>query len=235
METKLIDQVAWTSAEYLRGGIRGIILRFAGLNACDMRSVPDNSELEWSDQGGLVVVPYHEPWAWMNVQTRSFVDELVDAVKARHNLPANTPVISTGGSMGGQGALVYTRYSRHRVVACFANCPVCDVPFHYTERPDLPRTFHHAYGSYGNIDAALREHSPLHLVDGMPRADYLLVHGVKDKSVAKVKHSDPFVAAMRAAGQRMEYIELPNMNHCSPMDYKTLRRSIDFVASHLRG
>ncbi len=234
MDDSLVDKVSWTSVQYLRGPVRGIILRFAGLGSTEMRSGADPSELEWSDKGGLVVVPYHDPWAWMNGQTRAFVDELVDAVKRRHKLSEDIPVISTGGSMGGQGALVYTRYSRHGVVACFANCPVCDVPFHYTERPDLPRTFHHAYGSYGDIDTKLREHSPLHLVGSMPKADYLIVHGMKDTAVAKAKHSDPFVAAMRAAGKNVEYIELPNMNHCGPMDYKTLRQTIEFVARRMR-
>ena len=233
MEDQLIDQVAWSSREYLRGPIRGIILRFAGLGATAMKDAAEPAELEWSDQGGLVVFPYHEPWAWMNAPTRRFVDELLEAIFRRHQLDAGIPVIATGGSMGGQQALVFCRYSRHHVVACCANCPVCDLPFHYTERPDLPRTMHHAFGSYGEIGPALREHSPLHLVETMPRIDYLIIHGVKDPAVAKIGHSDPFVAAMRAQGHRVEYRVLPNMNHCGPVDYATMRRMVDFGLEHL--
>ena len=56
----------------------------------------------------------------------------------------NIPVVSTGGSMGGQSALVYCAYSKRTPVACVANCPVCDTVFHFTERPDLPRTLYSA-------------------------------------------------------------------------------------------
>ena len=229
MQSSLIDKVAWTSFEYTHQPIRALILRFSGLGATGMKDSPDPSELEWSDAGGLVVHPYHEPWAWMNPATRAFIDQLITALLQRHHLPAHTPIIATGGSMGAQGALVFSHYTKHHVVGCLANCPPCDVTFHYSERPDLPRTFHHAYGSYDNIDQALREHSPLHLVATMPKIPYLLLHGGRDQAVAKSKHSDPFAAAMRKLGHQLEYLELPQMAHCNPMDWQTFRRTVDFV------
>ena len=234
MEDKLLDRVAWTSQDYLGCPIRGIILRFAGLGNTDMKvGGGDPMELEWSNLGGLVVQPFHEPWAWMNPPAQKFVDELIDALLLRHQLPASTPLIATGGSMGGHGALVYSRYSRHRVIACLALWPVCDAVFHYHERVDLPRTMHHAFGSYGDIEPALLRHSPLHLADQMLDIPYLIVHGEQDKAVSKSGHSDKFVAAMRALGRRIEYVEVANLGHGGPMDYRTYRRIVDFVAEML--
>ena len=234
MEDKLIDRVAWTSHDLIGRSVRGIILRFAGLGSMDMKvGGADPMELEWSNFGGLVVHPFHEPWAWMNPPTQRFVDELVDALLLRHHLPTDTPVIATGGSMGGHGALVYSRYSRHRVIACLALWPVCNAVFHYSERVDIPRTMHHAFGSYGDIQPALLRHSPLHLVDEMPDIPYLIVHGQQDQAVSKSAHSDKFVAAMRAKGRRVEFREVANLGHGGPMDYATYRRIVDFVAERL--
>ncbi len=80
--------------------------------------------------------------------------------------------------------------SRHRVAACMALWPVCDLLFHYAERVDLPRTMHHAFGSYEDIATPLREHSPLYQVTAMPDIPYLLIHGDKDQAVQKAAHSD---------------------------------------------
>ena len=198
-----------------------------------MKSEADPAELEWGQNGALVVVPYQDPWGWMNPRVVSFIDDLVDGIRALHSLEAAIPLISTGGSMGGHAALLYTIRSRHRINACLANCPVCDLPFHYTERADLPRTMHHAFGSYADISAALREHSPLHQAARLPDIDYLLLHGALDQAVQKKAHSDALVAAMRARGLRVDYLELPRMQHCGPMDYATNRRVTDFVLGHL--
>ena len=63
-------------------------------------------------------------------------------------IDASVPLIIAGGSMGGQASLLYTRYSSHPITACFANFPVCDVEYHFTERPDLPATMRYAYRDY---------------------------------------------------------------------------------------
>ena len=136
--------------------------------------------------------------------------------------------------MGGHAALLYSMKSRHRVAACMALWPVCDLPFHYTERPDLPRTMHHAFGSYEDVSAKLEQHSPLHQVKDMPDIPYLIVHGDKDTSVKKAAHSDPMVAAMRQRQLRLEYVECPNLGHGNPMDYATFCKILGFVLSHLK-
>ena len=233
MDRDLVRKVTWLSDRFTEGPVRSIVLRFGGLGGGDMRSGADLMELEWCTKGGLVVVPFANPWAWMNDATREFVDELVDGVRDLLGLPATTPVISTGGSIGGHAALIYPLYSRQPVKACLAQWPVCDLPFHYGERADLPRTMHSAYGSYGDITDRLERNSPVHQAARLPRIPYCIVHGAADQAVAKGPHSDRLVALLRAGGHQVEYLEDPDMGHGGPMTWRIARRMTDFVSENL--
>jgi len=231
----LLDKLAWLNSEYVRPPISGIVLRFPGPGSSGIKSDPDYSyDLEWGHFGALTVLPYQDPWGWMNPSVLHFTDDLVEAIRYRHHLGPEVPLLSTGASMGGHAALLYAMKSRHRVAACMALCPVCDLPFSYAERLDLPRTLHHAFGSYKDITAQLHEHSPLHQVRSMPDIPYLLVHGERDLSVKKSAHSDPMVAAMRQRHLRVDYVECPNMGHVGPMDYETNYKIVHFVISNLK-
>lgn len=235
MRDELVDQVAYIAWHELANPAKAIVLKFNGLNNTPMRNAPEPIEQAWAQLGGVVVNPYSEPWAWMNAGTRSFVDELIDAIQKRLGVAADFPVIATGGSMGGHAALAYAMYTRHRIAGVFCNCPVCDLPYHYTERPDLPRTMHHAYGSYGDIAEALKFHSPLHQTDLLPNVPYLIIHGCKDKAVNKVRHSDKLVAQMRQRGMNITYVESPDMEHCGPMTWQDMTTCKDFVANLITG
>jgi Prolyl oligopeptidase family len=230
----LLDKLAWLSLEYVTPPIRGLVLRFPGLGNIGMKTDPDSYDLEWGQAGLLTISPYQDPWGWMNPRVQRFVDDMVDAIRRRHQLPAEIPLLSTGGSMGGHAALLYSLKSRHAVAACMALWPVCDLPFHYGERPDLPRTMHHAFDSYQGIEAALQAHSPLHQVASLPDIPYLIVHGAKDQAVGKAAHSDRLVDAMRSHNLRVEYIERENLAHGNPLDYATTRRIIEFVVEEAR-
>jgi dipeptidyl aminopeptidase/acylaminoacyl peptidase len=234
MQDQLLDQVAFIAHRWLRQPIRGIVVRFYGLGWTGMKSEPDIAEMEWANAGALVVVPYNEPWAWMNPATRNFVDEVVDSLRARYKLDANVPLIATGGSMGGHASLAYTMFSRHHVAACQACWPVCDLTYHYNERPDLPRTFHHAFGSYGDIQSVLAANSPLQQVERLPKVPYMIAHGEKDEAVSKKHHSDRLVPAMRARGLDVTYLERTDMGHGNPLDWELWRALNDFVIAQLR-
>ena len=106
----------------------------------------------------------------------TYTEELLAALRIHYGLPKSLPTVAMGGSMGGLCALVYTRYARNTPVACVVNCPVCDLPFHYTERPDLPRTLYSAFMEDGadTLEEALRAHSPLHLAAELPDIPYTL-------------------------------------------------------------
>lgn len=195
--------------------IRGIAISFFGLGGSDMYADEIEPGKRFAKEGILYLVPYTNPWAWMNRQTVDYTDELVDVLMDAYRLPQNIPIVSTGGSMGGLSALVYTAYAKRTPVACVANCPVCDLPFHYTEREDLPRTLYSAFGQYpGRLDEALRSASPLHLIDRLPTsADYFIFHCEEDQAVNKQMHSDRLVEAMRNT-HHVKYYTVPERGHC---------------------
>ncbi|MBR4442145.1 MAG: prolyl oligopeptidase family serine peptidase [Clostridia bacterium] len=205
----------YSNDKLIRGSVRGVILDFMGLNGNRMFDEDPERGVELAGKGIAYMVPYLNPWNWMNGQAVAYTDELLDALRGRYGLGDGLPVVATGGSMGGLCALVYTRYARVTPVACVANCPVCDLPFHYTERPDLPRTLYSAFGPCGAdaLDAALRAHSPLHLVSSMPDIRYVIFHCEEDRAVNIHSHSEKFVAAMRA-GHDIEYHTVPGRGHC---------------------
>jgi dipeptidyl aminopeptidase/acylaminoacyl peptidase len=234
MHNDLLDLVSWNGFQHLRGPVRGILLRFHGLGHTGQKAGPEGIDHEWTAHGALIVEVSQDPWGWMNDATRDLFDAVVDGLRARHRLSADLPLIASGGSMGGHAALAYTFKSRHRVSACQVNCPVADLPHHYTERPDLPRTFLHAYGYVPDVPATLMHSSPVHQVARMPDIPYLVIHGQLDQAVAKDRHSDPLVAALRARGRRVEYLEEPEMRHCGPMSLAAYERWRDFVIEQLR-
>ena len=132
-----------------------------------------------------------------------------------YDLPDDLPIVANGGSMGGMSALVYTRYASRTPVCCVASCPVCDLPSHFTERPDLPRTLYSAFWhEEGDADEALRGASPLHLVPEMPRVDYHIFHCDRDMDVNIHIHSEAFVEAMRDAGHSISYTVVEGRAHC---------------------
>jgi dipeptidyl aminopeptidase/acylaminoacyl peptidase len=85
-------------------------------------------------------------------------------------------------------------------------------------------------GYVREMEALLKEHSPLYQVEHMPDIDYLLVHGIEDTVVAKAAHSDRIVPAMQARGLRVNYAEVPGMGHCGPMPEETSA----IVDAHMR-
>lgn len=211
-----VDQFAYTNRTLFTGKPKAIVLSFHGLGGCALRSEPKELELFCAEHQLLCVYPYYGPWSWMNREAVRYVDDVVDACITREGLSSDVPVISTGGSMGGLSSLIYTRYSRRTPKACFANCPVCDLPYHATERPDLPRTVYLAFAHYEcGLAEALRQHSPLHQVENMPRIPYYIVHGTADASVNKGMHSDRLIAAMREQGHNLVYREIEGMTHCA--------------------
>lgn len=234
MDDSLLDQLSWNGFRHVVGPVRGIVVRFHGLGGMGMKSAGEANDLEWASRGALMVEVFQDPWGWMNDDTRDLFDDVVSGLRARHQLDAMLPLIAIGGSMGGHAALAYCFKSRHQVTACQANCPVADLPFHFTERPDLPRTFYHSYGRAPGIAERLAGSSPLHQVARLPDIPYQILHGGADKSVGKAQHSDKLIAAMRARGLRVEYLEEPGMGHCGPIPTFALHRQLmDFVSGQL--
>ncbi len=194
---------------------RGIAVEFYGLGCQTMHDEDTELGVKLGKEGVLYVIPYLNPWNWMNALAARETDEILEAVRERCGLAEDVPVVSTGGSMGGLAALAYMCRARRAPIACVVNCPVCDLPYHYTERPDLPCTLYSAYAdsSADTLDEAMRASSPLHLASRMPRAEYVVFHCEEDQAVNKQKHSDRFVEALRAY-QPVDYYAVPGRGHC---------------------
>lgn len=218
---------SYSNDKQIEGPIRGIVIHFTGMG-CDDLFDGDLPEADYYTARNIVyLIPYGNPWAWMNRQQVELADQIIDIILDKYGLPEDLPIVSTGLSMGGQGALVYMVYSKRTPVACVANCPVCDMPFHYTERPDLPSSYYSAYlYEEGTMEEILPRFSPLHLAEAgkMPDAAYTVFHCTEDKSVNKQLHSDRFVAAMEKAGHSVDYRIIPDRGHCDlrPEDYQAL-------------
>lgn len=208
-----LRRYAYSNDALIKGRIHGIVLEFSGLGSMKIYQQDPADALEYAEQGICYVIPYHNPWCWMNEQTVSFTDEIVAVLMHHYQLDNSVRIVSTGKSMGGLSALVYTAYAHVTPCACVVNCPVCDLPFHMTEREDLPRTLYSAFADRtGTMEEALRAHSPLHLVERMPDIPYTVFHCCRDEAVRIDRHSEPFVTAMR--GHRVTYIKVPLRGHC---------------------
>ena len=194
--------------------IKGIAISFFGLGGAEMFEEDTEEGKYFAEKGIIYIVPYNNPWAWMNQQAVKYTDEIIDVLIQRYQLSDHIPIVSTGGSMGGQSALVYTALAKRTPVACVANCPVCDLVFHYTERPDLPRTLYSAfYHEDGSVEKALESASPIHMVDRMSDVNYYIFHCECDQAVNKEKHSDVLIDKMKERF-KVVYHTIPNRGHC---------------------
>lgn len=211
-----LDYYAYTNGALIDGEIKAIVLDFHGLGSCGMKKTASPFDELLAKNGILTIFPYYGPWSWMNEGAVAFVDDVIAAACEKFALDVNTiPIVSTGGSMGGHSALIYTMYAHRTPKACVTNCPVCDFAYHATEREDLPRTVYLAFsGSPVSLKEAIELHSAYHLAPMMPDIPYLVLHGDRDDAVNKAIHSDRFVARMRECGKRVEYIEVAGMGHC---------------------
>lgn len=228
-----IRSFAYINDKACKRPIRGIAVEFFGLGGQQMFSEDTERGIQLGEKGILYFIPYLNPWAWMNGFAVKETDAILEAIEEKFQIKG-LPLISTGGSMGGLSSLIYTRYAARTPDLCVANCPVCDLPYHYTERPDLPRTLYSAFGDSekATLQEAMEDYSPLHLAQRkeMPDIPYTVFHCEKDMAVNKGMHSDRFVAAMQAAGRKVEYIAVPERGH-TDLSEEAWKIYIDRIAS----
>ena len=223
---------AYSNDKICKKPIKGIAFEFFGLGCQDMFDELKIGK-SYAEKGILFLVPYNNPWAWMNKQAVEYTDEILDVLFKEYNLPENTPIVSAGGSMGGQSALVYCKYAKRTPVACVVSCPVCDLPYHYTERNDLPRTLYSSFFNYDcSLDEAMKSASPYHLASSLPKINYHIIHCELDKSVNIEKHSVRFVNELNNLGYNCTFDICPDRDHCDLTEEYRHKYS-DFVTNEI--
>ena len=214
MTYETLRRFAYSNDHLIEGEIRGIMVQCFGLNFLKMYNEDPADSIEYAQMGILHVIPYYNPWCWMNEQTVAYIDEIIAVLCDHYALGDDVKIVVYGSSMGGLCALTYCAYAAKTPCACAVNCPVCDLPYHFTEREDLPRTLYSAMWHYnGTLEEALLASSPMHLVDRMPDIPYTIFHCERDKAVNIEMHSVRFVEAMRRTNHDVTLIRVPLRGH----------------------
>ena len=203
---------AYSNDRLINGEIRGLVVDFQGLGFNGIIEEDTENGRFYAERGLIYAIPYVDPWAWMNRVAVLTTDSIIGALEERYG--KELPVCSTGGSMGGQEALIFCLCSSKNVVSCVANCPVCDMVFHITERDDLPRTMLAAFGGAEDFDVELRLRSPYHVADRLPKIPYTVFHCEEDRAVNIDAHSSKFVERMRELGHDVTFVRVPGRGHC---------------------
>lgn len=215
-----IRKFAWVNDRQICGEIKGVIVDFFGMGVEDMYETPPRHSAEFAAKGFLHVIPYYNPWSWMNSVALAYTDRILDVLYEHFALAEDFPLVSCGASMGGLAALVYCYRGKRKVVACVTNCPVCDVLGYYHQHDDAPRTILNSFWTEGaNVELSVKENSPLQNVEKLPHVPYTFYQCAEDADVYKHLHSDLLVSALQSVGHKVNYIVVPDSGHCQLNEY----------------
>ena len=203
--------------------VSGFILEFPGLggSSClggaldNMTSYEHPFTARCAGLGIVVAYMFPGPWSWMARGAVRFADLVVDALMRKYGVDneADLRLGVMGGSMGGQGALIYAVDSRHRVKVCAAHCPCCDAAASMNVRAEFPRTFVSSVSGYEMpLTEALRLISPAARIDELPDIPYLVTADELDE-LFPVADTQRMAASMQARGLDVTFMRLPGQPH----------------------
>ena len=213
------DKFTYSNAELINGKPKALVFEFHGLGDGNAM-IKEHPKLGrfFAEHNMVYAIPYYNPWGWMNSKSVSIIDEIADAIFDFFGV--ELPIISTGLSMGGYGALTFCMKSKHKIKACTALCPVCDLAYHYTEREDTPRTIYDAHrdgweaSGIEDFEKYLQSCSPLQCLSDMPKIPYMIIATTADEEVDYKKHSELFAVKAKGLGYDITYLVIPNRAHC---------------------
>lgn len=234
IDADTLSTYAWVNEEQCTMPIKEVAVDVQGLNAGHTyKTEPELQDEMLGEKGVLVVRPYSGPWNWMSYETIETIDKVLDAVYDKYDLSEETPLVLFGRSMGGMGVLNYARYGSHEVAGVALNCPVTNLAYHCTERPDCAATIYRAYNYYDcGVEEAVEQHDPMKFIDDLPDVPYFFVAGEADESVNINVHSDVYVPLMKEKGYDVEYLKVPGMAHVDLVNHpKALQMYSDFISS----
>ena len=194
---------AYSNEKLLTGEIRAIVLHFYGeLDSCEIVEESPAEAVFLAKQNILYIMPYTNPWSWMNRQAIAYTNEVMNVICTYYSLSSTIPIAVTGTFMGGQAALRYMAYGERTPVICSVVSPPCDLETLYKERPEVQRTLYNSvFMEDGTLDEALKAASPLFFVDKLPKAFYR-IDLFSDESVITCESSvECFVQKMEEIGK----------------------------------
>lgn len=216
------DNLSWycnTNETLLEEKPEGIVMEFPGLggSSClggslEMGPYVTEYAAELAKNRLLLVYTFPGPWSWMNRGAVRMCDLICTAAMDKYGLRDGCPLVATGGSMGGMGALIWTADTCHRVTAVAAACPGYD-QLAVWDKLDFPRTYMSSACCYdGSIEEALRHVSPVYRTADFPDLPYYIVGDGEDECFP-IDGMDAFVEKMREAGKNVTYRRLDGLKH----------------------
>lgn len=148
-------------------------------------------------------------------------DDITDGVRylIEQGIADPKKICIVGGSYGGYAAMLGLAKTPELYRCAISFAGVSDLlEQKYSYRTFLGRMT--AYRQYGHDNKQLQDTSPLNMTDAI-NAPLLLVHGDRDR-VVDVKQSRNMASAMKAAGKKVQYLELEDGNH-----YLSLQKNRD--------
>lgn len=219
-----LSQFGNSNAHLLRGKPRAFVLELPGLGggSC-LGGYPDPAPYDGglasflAQRDILLFYAFPGPWSWMCRGAVRTVNATVDALREAYGLDESTPWVVMGGSMGGQGSLLYCAENAedpaHRPVACLAHCPCVDVETSYACKENVPRGFFTTLATYDMPMAeALKTISPLRRMAELPPIPYMILNDLADE-LFPYPIIDGFVEALRGLGHTVTYYRLPDLGH----------------------
>ena len=173
----------------------------------------DDFAKKCGENGILLAYMFTGPWSWMNKGAVKITDAVVDAIKDKYSLNENTPLVLSGGSMGGLGAIIYSIESNHEITACAAACPCVDILDRFNAAIDFPRTFIRAIAEYDMpAEDALKTLSPVHRIEDMKKIPYFITNCCEDE-VFPEEQLDNFISMLQEKGHKLEYHKMQGKKH----------------------
>ncbi len=128
-----------------------------------------------AENGIVLAFVFTGPWTYMNRAAVKICDLVVDCLRAKWEMDENCPLIMTGGSMGGLGALIYAADTRHTLRAVVSCCPCYDAVYYFELSPDRARAMLTSVAGYDMpIMDAIATISPAHRLNEMPHLPYFI-------------------------------------------------------------
>lgn len=209
---------SYSNDKQIEGEIKGIAIEFNGCGGAANSLVKDDEVPAklYSEKGIIYLVPYYDPWCFMNKQAVAYTEEVLDVIIDHYKLPDDIPIASTGASMGAQGGLMFAANTKKKLVSCVVNGPACDLVYQYNNPTGFePRCFYNSfYNEETSFEEALRAHSPLYNVDKLPKEiAYYIFSCEKDGIFNCEMNGDKLFDAMKGKFN-VTYHRVPEMGHC---------------------